>query len=165
MSFNRSNSVPLVFNTRYGDKIVGHLGSSLEFISLLHHLHFAPTIHSFIHSTEEGHICRPSIFIPQHLHLSYECHPHPSFSYNTIRALLGLIYLRASGGLVCGPLSAYVVHFRVSSCLFFFFSYWHRAIGSKCGALKLVSIVSPLSKLGIMRPLFCWIPYLPRRFL
>ena len=28
-------------------------GSSLEFISLLHHLHFAPTIHSFIHSTEE----------------------------------------------------------------------------------------------------------------
>ena len=34
----------------------------------------------------------------------------------------------------------------------------------KFEALELVSIVSPLSKLGIMRHLFCWIPYLPRRF-
>ena len=55
---------------------------------------------------------------------------HPSFSYSTIMALLGLVGLRASGGLVCGPLSAYVVHFRVLSWLFFF-SYWHHSIGSK----------------------------------
>ena len=44
-----------------GDKIVGHLNSSLEFISLIHCLHFALAFHSFIHSTEKGHICRPSI--------------------------------------------------------------------------------------------------------
>ena len=71
-------------------------------------------------------------FIPQHLHLSFGCHTHPSFSYNTIRAFLGLVCLRASGGLVYGPLSAYVVHFRVSLWLLFF-SYWHHAIGSKWG--------------------------------
>ena len=35
----------------------------------------------------------------------------------------------------------------------------------KFGALKLVSIVSPLSELGIVRRLFCWIPYSPRRFM
>ena len=35
----------------------------------------------------------------------------------------------------------------------------------KFGALELVSIVSPLSELGIMDHLFCWIPYFPRRFL
>ena len=58
-------------------------------------------------------------FAPQHLHLSYGCHTHPSFSYNTIRALLGLVCLSASGGFVCGLLSAYVVHFRVSSWLIF----------------------------------------------
>ena len=58
-------------------------------------------------------------FCPQHLHLSYGCHTYPSFSYGTIRALLGLIGLRASGGLICGPLSAYVVHFGVSSWLLF----------------------------------------------
>ena len=64
-----------------------------------------------------------------------------------------------------------------------FFSYWHRAIGRKCpppprfylnkslleyvkfGALELVSIVSPLSELRIVHCLFCWIPYLLRRFL
>ena len=62
-----------------------------------------------------NHLCRPSIVFPQHLQLSYGCHTHPSFSYSTIRALLGLVGLRASGGLVCGPLSAYVVHFGVSS--------------------------------------------------
>ena len=54
---------------------------------------------------------------------------------------------------------------------FFFFSYWHRAIGSKWapprfwlngslleyvkfGALELISIVSPLSELRIMLRLF-----------
>ena len=54
---------------------------------------------------------------------------------NTIRAFLGLVCLQALGGLICGPLSAYVVHFRVSSWLIFF-SYWHRAIGSKWGPLR-----------------------------
>ena len=33
------------------------------------------------------------------------------------------------------------------------------------GALELVLIVSPLSELGIVLRLFCWIPYSPRRFL
>ena len=63
-----------------------------------------------------------------------------------------------------------------------FFSYYHSAIGSKWGpprfwlnrslleyvkfeALTLVLIVSTLSELRIMRCLFFWIPYLPRRFL
>ena len=63
-----------------------------------------------------------------------------------------------------------------------FFSYWHRAIGRKWGsprfwlnwslleyvkfgALEFVSIVSPFSELEIVRRLFCWIPYLPRRLL
>ena len=51
-----------------------------------------------------------------------------------LEPLLGLVSLRALGGLVCGALSAYVVHFRVSSLLlFFFFNYWHRAIGGKWG--------------------------------
>ena len=59
-------------------------------------------------------------FVPQHLHLSYGCHTHPSFSYSTVRALLGLVGLRALGGLVCGPLSAYVVHFEMSLGLFLF---------------------------------------------
>ena len=35
----------------------------------------------------------------------------------------------------------------------------------KFGALELVSIVSPLSELRIVHCLFCWIPYLPRRFM
>ena len=35
----------------------------------------------------------------------------------------------------------------------------------KFGALELVSIVSPLSELGIVSRLFCWIPYFPKRFL
>ena len=64
----------------------------------------------------------------------------------------------------------------------YFFSYWHRAIGSKWdpprfwlnqsllkyvkfGALEFVSIVSPLSELRIIHYLFCWIPCSPRRFL
>ena len=63
-----------------------------------------------------------------------------------------------------------------------FFSYWHHSIGRKWvpprfwlnqnlleyvkfRALKLVSIVSPLSELGIVHRFFCWIPYLPRRFM
>ena len=44
---------------------------------------------------------------------------------------LTLVGFRASSGLVCGPLSAYVVHFGVSSWRFFF--YWHHFIGSKWG--------------------------------
>ena len=43
-----------------------------------------------------------------------------SFSYGTVKALLGLVGLRASGGLVCGPSSAYVVYFGMSSWYFFF---------------------------------------------
>ena len=35
----------------------------------------------------------------------------------------------------------------------------------KFGALELVSIVSPWSKLKIVHYLFCWIPYLPRKYL
>ena len=35
----------------------------------------------------------------------------------------------------------------------------------KFGALELVSIVYPLSKLRIVHCLFCWIPYLLRRFM
>ena len=35
----------------------------------------------------------------------------------------------------------------------------------KFGALELVSIVSPLSELGIVHCLVCVIPYLPRRFM
>ena len=53
--------------------------------------------------------CRPLNFVPQHLHLSFGCHIHPSFSYGTVRVLLGLVGLRALGGLVCATLSAYVV--------------------------------------------------------
>ena len=49
-----------------GDKIVGHLSYSLEFISLIHYLHFALAFHSFIYSTEEGHICNPQ-FCPSTL--------------------------------------------------------------------------------------------------
>ena len=53
-----------------------------------------------------------------------------------------------------------------------FFSYWHRAIGSKWapkvltqleyvefGSLGLVSIISPSFELEIMHRFFCWIPY------
>ena len=53
--------IPLTSLWLCGDKIVGHLNSSLKFISLIHCLQFAFVTHSFIHSTEEGHICRPSI--------------------------------------------------------------------------------------------------------
>ena len=35
----------------------------------------------------------------------------------------------------------------------------------KFGALELVSIVSPFSKLRIVHCLFCWIPYSERRFM
>ena len=35
----------------------------------------------------------------------------------------------------------------------------------KFGALELVSNVSPLSELRIVHYLFCWIPYLPSRFM
>ena len=35
----------------------------------------------------------------------------------------------------------------------------------KFGALELVSIVSPLSKLKIVHCLFFWIPYSPRRLM
>ncbi|KAL6312487.1 hypothetical protein AAG906_012083 [Vitis piasezkii] len=95
-----------------GDKIVGHLGSSLEFISLLRYMHFALTIHSFIHSTEEGHICRPSI-------LSLDTGIYPSGVTSTHRShmtplgpLLGLVGVRASCGFVCGPLWCICGSFR-----------------------------------------------------
>ena len=59
--------------------------------------------------------------------------------------------------------------------------YWHRAIGNKWRppkglaqsefmeyvkfrALEPVSIISPLSELRIVHCLFCWIPYLPRKY-
>ena len=48
-------------------------------------------------------------FFPSTLAFIYGCHTHPSFSYGTVRVLLGLVSLQALGGLVCGPLSAYVV--------------------------------------------------------
>ena len=58
---------------------------------------------------------------------------------------------------------------------------WHRAIGNKWRppkglaqsefmeyvkfrALESVSIISPLSELRIVHCLFCWIPYLPRKY-
>ena len=106
-----------------------------------------------------------------------------TLTHHSHMALLGphltLVGFRASSGLVCGPLSAYVVHFGVSSWPFF---YWHRAIGSKWGpprfwlirslleyvkfgALEIVLIVSPLSELRIMCHLFCCILYFPRSFL
>ena len=61
-------------------------------------------------------------------------------------------------------------------------SYWHRSIGNKWRppkglaqsefmeyvkfrALKPVSIISPLFELRIVHCLFCWIPYLPRKYL
>ena len=61
-------------------------------------------------------------------------------------------------------------------------SYWNRAIGNKWRppkglaqsefmeyvkfrALEPVSIISPLSELRIIHCLFCWISYLPRKYL
>ena len=63
-----------------------------------------------------------------------------------------------------------------------FFNYWHRSIGSKwgpprfylnrslleyveLGALGLISIISPSSKLEIMRRFFYWIPYSLKNYL
>ena len=71
--------IPLASLWLCGDKIVGHLNSSLDFISLIDCFHFAFVTHSFIHSTEEGHICRPSILSLDTCILSYGCHMHPCF--------------------------------------------------------------------------------------
>ena len=71
--------IPLASLWLCEDKIVGHLNSSLEFISLIHCLHFAFMTHSFIYSTEEGHIFRPSILSLDTCILSYGCHMHPCF--------------------------------------------------------------------------------------
>ena len=66
-------------------------------------------------------VCSPSIFslntciYPMGVTLTHRSHVAP------LEPLLGLVSLRALGGLVCGALSAYVVHFRVSSLLLFFF--------------------------------------------
>ena len=48
-------------------------------------------------------------FYPMGVKLTYRSHMGPLGSHLT------LVGFRASSGLVCGPLSAYVVHFRVSS--------------------------------------------------
>ena len=48
-------------------------------------------------------------FYPMCVTLTYRSHMAP------LRPHLTLVGLQASSGLVCGPLSAYVVHFRVSS--------------------------------------------------
>ena len=93
-------------------------------------------------------------------------------------ALLGLVGLQASGGLVSGPLSAYVVHFEVSSECQLLASCHRKQVGPprvwlnrslleyvEFGALGLVSIISPSSELGIERHFFFWIPYSLRKFL
>ena len=77
--FRSSWLIPLASLWLCGDKIVGQLNSSLEFISLIHCLHFAFATHSFIHSTEEGHICIPLILSLDTCILSYGCHMHPCF--------------------------------------------------------------------------------------
>ena len=100
------------------DKIVSHLGSSLEFISLLHRLYFAPTINSFINSTEEGNICKPSIFslntciYPMGVILTHRSHIAPLWPFRLSRS--------PSLGWACMWSIECVVHFIVSSWLFFF---------------------------------------------
>ena len=54
-------------------------------------------------------------------------------------ALLGLVGLRASGGLVCGPLSVYVVHFGVSLWLFFFFQLLASCHRKQVGPLEVLT--------------------------
>ena len=123
-----------------GDKIVGHLGSSLEFILLLHRLHFALIIHSFIHSTEEGHIFRPSLLsldtwiFPLGVTFTHRSHIAP------LGPLLGLVGVRAS----CG-LSVFEPHvaclWSIMVCMWFileghhghFPGFSHHAIGRKWG--------------------------------
>ena len=104
--------IPLASLWLCGDKIISHLNSSLEFISLIHCLHFAFATHTFIHSTKEGHICRPSI-------LSLDTGIYPSGVTSTHRShmtplgpLLGLVGVRASCGFVCGPLWCICGSFR-----------------------------------------------------
>ena len=63
-------------------------------------------------------------------------------------ALLGLVGLRALGGLVCGPLSAYVVHLRVSS--------WHHAIGRKWGPPEVLTQLEFIGVCQIRRTWACF---------
>ena len=106
-SFSPSDimAMPLASLWLYGDKIVGHLNSSLEFISLIHCLHFAFVTHSFIHFIEEGHICRPSILSLDTCILSYGCHMNPCFhttppwppcSHNHVPFFSGLFILQGT---------------------------------------------------------------------
>ena len=53
-------------------------------------------------------------FYPMDVTLTHHSHMAPLGPHLT------LVGFRASSGLVCGPLSAYVVHFRMSSWQFFF---------------------------------------------
>ena len=77
-----------------------------------------------------------------------------------------------------GPLSAYVFHFGVSSECQLLASCHRKQVAPPKGlaqsefmeyvkfrALEPVSIISPLSELRIVQCLFCWIPYLPRKYL
>ena len=54
-------------------------------------------------------------FYPMDVTLTHRSHMAPLGPHLT------LVGFRASSGLVCGPLSAYVVHFKVSSWQFFFY--------------------------------------------
>ena len=67
---------------------------SLEFFTRVHFthsfLHFAFVTHSFIHSTKEEHICKPSILSLDTCILSYGCHMHPCFHMTPPWPLFGL---------------------------------------------------------------------------
>ena len=164
--------IPLASLWLCGDKIVGHLNSSLEFISLIHCLHFAFATHSFIHSTQEGHICRPSILFLDTCILSYGCHMHPCFHMTPPWPPFGLdrflslvqVHLRSTVVWVCSSFW--------SSVMANFPSHSHHAIGkelrppknfilgrihwskSEFGALGLVLIISPSFELGIVHHFF-----------
>ena len=123
--------------------------------------------------------CRPSI-------LSLDTGIYPSGVTSTHRShmaplghLLGLVGVRASCGFVCGPLWCICDSFwRVTMAIFLVVHYRKEVGSSRCfslvgvyrgmlrfGALGLVFIVSPSSKLGIKNHCFLWIHYSSRNIL
>ena len=118
---------------RKGDFKQANIDSSFSLISLSS-TSSSSSFHLFFffflfHLGVDPQFCPSTLtYYPMDVTLTHRSHMAPLGPHLT------LVGFRASSGLVCGPLSVYVVHFEVSSWRFFF--YWHHAIGSKWGPPK-----------------------------